>query len=117
MHEIIDWNHLKSRLGNDDAIRAMIEEFMEFDVDYISDLKSALDSCNSDELKRHAQFLKGAAEAIGAVSLTDSARKLEMLAGENNLENAGTIMDEVQTELNKLENLLSQSNWFEIVRS
>jgi HPt (histidine-containing phosphotransfer) domain-containing protein len=117
MHDIIDWHNLKSRLGNDDAIREMIAEFMDFDIDYISDLKKALDSRDSDELKRHAQFLKESAETIGAVSLTDSVRKLEMLASENRLENAGSVMNEVQVELNKLQDLLSLSNWFEIVRS
>ena len=116
MHGIIDWNDLKIRLGSENAIREMISDFMEFDVDYISELKNALDSRNSDELQRHAQFLKEAAETIGAVSLTDSARKLEMLASEQKLENAGAVMEEVQIELNKLQDLLSQSNWFEMVR-
>ncbi len=117
MHDIIDWNDLKNRLGDDDTIRQMISEFMEFDIDYISDLKHAIDSQNSAALKQHAQFLKQSAETIGAISLTDSVRKLEMLANENRFESARAVMEEVQIELNKLQDLLSLSNWFEIVRS
>lgn len=116
MHGIIDWNDLKSRFGNENAIREMISDFMEFDVDYISDLKNALESRNSYELHRQAQILKEAAETIGAISLTDSARKLEMLASEQNLDIADAVIEEVQIELNKLQDLLTQSNWFEVVR-
>ncbi len=116
MENILDWNDLLNRLGDEDLIKEIVPEFLSADLDYIDVLRKAVDNKDTGEVQLNAHSLKGASASIGAIPLSNAAKKLESMARELSLDEAEDALLEIKQEYDKLIDLLKQPNWADIAQ-
>ena len=113
MGKTLDWQDLMDRLGDEELITEIVPDFLSHDIDYVGNLKAAAGAGDVEMVIKHAHSLKGASASIGAVSLAEASRELEMQAKAGSIDNAELLIDQIQAELTALTELLSQSDWMD----
>jgi len=96
--------HLREALGDD--IDKAINPFLEDMPRYLEDISQGLAEGDAETLRRTAHTIKGAAGNVGAASLANVARMLEERAGQDNLQDAGRLVDRLHAEYAQVEPLL-----------
>jgi two-component system sensor histidine kinase/response regulator len=114
--EILNWNDLISRLGDEDLIREIVPVFLKDKQERLDKLVEAVETGDAKMIKLYAHAIKGAARNIGAVRLSTIAYRLECAGGQENLEAANPLLDALRAELEKVVALLSLDDWMEIAR-
>lgn len=85
--DILDTNAICQYVGNNVTAQIKIyEKYIDSAPDIHSQLLSALDEKNADEVRAHAHKLKSSSKAVGANELSALSLKMEEAAKENNME-------------------------------
>ena len=113
--EIIDWDQLIDRLGDEELIKEIITIFLENNKEWLDKLCKAVKAKNSREIKFYAHAIKGDARNIGAKRLSDIAHQLECVEMQNDAREATLLFDKLKTELEKVVTFLSRTDWIEII--
>ena len=114
--EIINWDQLIERLGDEELIKEIVPIFLKDNGERLDKLSEAVESNDSGAIKFYAHAIKGAAMNVGAVQLSDIASQLECAGRENNLEVVVPLFDKLKTELEKVITCLSRKDWTEIAK-
>ena len=114
--EIISWDQLIDRLGDEELINEIVPIFLKDSKERIDKLSEAVKSKDSKAIKFYGHVIKGAARNVGAKRLSDIASQLECAGRENDLEAATPLFDSLKIELEKVVTFLSQPDWIEIAK-
>jgi len=114
--EIINWDQLIERLGDEELIKEIVPIFLKDNGERLDKLSEVVESNDSGAIKFYAHAIKGAARNVGAVQLSDIASQLECAGRENNLEVAVPLFDKLKTEVEKVITFLSRKDWIEIAK-
>ena len=114
--EILNWNELIGRLGDEELIREIVPVFLNDNKERLERLTEAVEAGDAKTLKLYAHAIKGAGRNIGAVRLSNIAHRLECAGREEDLEAANPLLDALRTELEKVVTLLSFDDWIEIAK-
>jgi PAS domain S-box-containing protein len=114
--EILNWNELISRLGDEELIREIVPVFLKDNKERINRLTEAVEARDAKTLKLYAHAVRGAARNIGAVRLSNIAHRLECAGREGHLDATNPLLDALKMELEKVVTLLSLEDWIEIAR-
>ena len=114
--KIIDWSELVIR-GMDEAIlKEVIPTFLADKKERLNKLTEAVEAGDAKEVKLYTHAIKGGAGNIGAKKLSDAAFELEHMASQEDLSNAGELLEGIKTEFEKFELFVSQPNWIQIAK-
>lgn len=114
--EIINWDQLIDRLGDEEVINEVVPIFLKDNTERLDTLSEAVQSGDSEGIKFYAHVIKGAAKNVGAKQLSDIAYSLECAGRENDLEAAIPLFDRLKAELEKLVSFLFQADWIELAK-
>ena len=99
-----------NRLGGDESLLKTIGEIFLQDVpSRIQNLKECLDRGDPAEFGRHAHSIKGASAGVGGERLRNIAAAMEQAARSGSLDKAGSYLDELETQLATLKELLEST--------
>jgi two-component system, sensor histidine kinase and response regulator len=100
---IFDKATLLERVEGDEQLASeLVEMFLESCPKLLDDVRQAVKARNAASLERAAHALKGSAGDIAAPLAFETARAMEQLAREKNLEDAGTTLKSVELALHLL---------------
>ena len=100
-------NNLLEAVGGDGEFLAeLLETFFADTPQQISTMHAALESQDSDEFRRAAHSLKSNSANFGAMDLSLKAKALEEMGKTGNLDQAGEILAEVESEYAKVKSAL-----------
>ena len=114
--QVIDWTYLVDQFGNERRINEIVEAFFVDNPAHIESLPEAIKAGNAADVQAHAHAVKGSAATIGAKSLAQTAHRLELAAGQQNLEMAEALFADIQTEFQNLKSFLAKPGWMEIAK-
>ena len=114
--QIINWPELEERFGDNDVIIEIVEAWFVDNPDRIEALPEAIKADNVEEVQALSHTLKGSAALIGARLLFAPALELNLAAKKGSLENAEAILENIQSEFEKLNSFVSQPNWVETAK-
>lgn len=77
-----------AEMVGEDFIGEMVEAFLEESTDFVENLAKGLETKDVDLFRHAAHSIKSNAATFGALTLSELAKELEIMARENNLENA-----------------------------
>ena len=103
---MIRTRHSKCSTGDKEFLKELVEIFINDAPEHMSEIKEAVNCCNSEALVKSAHKLKGAVANFGKNATTDTAFKLETMGKENNLDGVeevyGTLVKDVECLMNAL---------------
>ncbi|MHB0946357.1 MAG: hybrid sensor histidine kinase/response regulator [Sedimentisphaerales bacterium] len=114
--EIINWEQLYNTWGDEEVIKEVTVIFLRDSRERLGKLSEAVKAQDSREIKFYAHSIKGSARTAGVKHLSDIASQLECAGRDNDIKTATTIFDKLETEFEKLDTFLSQSDWIEIAK-
>ncbi len=114
--EILNWNELINRLGDEELIRDIVPIFLNDNKERIEKLAEAVEGGDSKMLKLYAHAVKGAARNIGATRLSDIAHRLECSGREDDQDAVPPLFDALKMEVEKVVAFLSLEDWIEIAK-
>lgn len=109
----VDFATILKIYDDEDVLKEVVKVFLEEAPQTIELLAEAIEAEDSQNVKVYAHKLKGLARHVAARKLSDLLYHLEGLGREGELEGAGALFADIQTEFEKLESFLSQPNWTE----
>ena len=104
---VFDKDEALKIIDNDkEFLRELAEIFINDIPEHMSEIKEAVNCCNSEALGKSAHKLKGSVANFGKNATTDTAFKLEAMGKENNLDGVeevyGTLVKDVESLVNTL---------------
>jgi len=114
---IIDWADLDSRLGDEQIIVKIIATFIKDNTARMKLLFEAAQAGNVNDVAYYAHSLKGASATVGAKALEKTAEKLEIMAGQDNLNKAWPVLQSLQAEFDRVESFLAKPDWIQIAKA
>jgi len=114
--EIINWDQLIDRLGDEDLIEQILPTYLKDNKEHFEKLSEAVKSRDSKAIKFYGHAIKGAARNVGAKRLSDIAYQMECAGRDGNIETAVATFEGLKTEVEKVTTFLSQKNWMEIAK-
>jgi len=86
----------------------MCQEFKDHLSDRVQELKSALQTGDMEKLGRYAHNLKGLSLNFNAGPVSTLAAKLEACGKQNNIADAPILVEQIESEVTRLQDYLSQ---------
>jgi two-component system sensor histidine kinase/response regulator len=114
--EILNWDHIISRLGDESLIREIAPIFVKDNRDRFDGLERAVNTGDAENIKLYAHAIRGAGRNIAARRLADLAFKLECAGREGDIETSVTLLDAIRTELDKVVTFLSRPDWVDVAK-
>ncbi|MCK5173248.1 MAG: response regulator, partial [Planctomycetes bacterium] len=114
--EVIDWQELTDRVGDETLIKKMISVFLDRYPRQLEDLHTAVEVANAEDVCSLAHALKGAAASMGAKPMSQAAYQLELKAKENNIEAFLALFENVKAEFERVRTFISKDNWIETAK-
>lgn len=74
-------------------------------------LQTALAAGNAEVFGAQAHTIKGAAANLSTDDIADIARRLELMAGREELSGASRVLDELEAEYHRFEKYVEQLDW------
>ena len=106
---IFDWHGLLHRLmGDEDLAKEIIEDFLKQIPENLLAVKNALNKKDLQLIKREGHTIKGASGNVGALKLQEIAGQIEIAGEEKDLDKAGSLVQELDIQLEILKNKLAQ---------
>ncbi len=87
--------------GDEDIYNELMDLFLENSSDQIKELQEAVRKRESEEIKRLAHSIKGAAANLGILHVQKSANELEMIGAENRIQEAPKSLNGLIKELDR----------------
>ena len=107
---IFDWDGLLHRLmGDEDLAKEIIDDFLKQIPDNLFAVKKALNNNDLLLLQREAHIIKGASGNVGALTMQEIAKQIEIASEAKDLVKAGSFVAKLDTQLEILKNKLTQS--------
>jgi HPt (histidine-containing phosphotransfer) domain-containing protein len=94
--------------AGDGLLAAIADEFDQDADRQVADLRAAIATADVPTVQRAAHTLKGASLNLGAVELGERCRQLELLAREGTVDGGDRLLDDVETELQRVQAALRQ---------
>jgi signal transduction histidine kinase/CheY-like chemotaxis protein/HPt (histidine-containing phosphotransfer) domain-containing protein len=113
---VLDWIKLKSICDDETVVKEIAKAFLQDAQQTMTSITEAVRTQNAAELQLSIHKLKGASMSIGASRLPQIAHSMECAAKEKDIATAESMLNEVQTEFEKLISFLSQPDWVEIAK-
>lgn len=114
--EVIDWAGLIGRVVDEDIAREVVPLCVEDNRERIEALAAAVQAGNAEDVKSCAHAIKGSAGNVGAVPLSQVARRLEETAARDDLSEAEELCRQIETEFARFESFVSKPDWIETAR-
>ena len=114
---VIDWQELVSRGMDEEILKEVIPIFIADKKERLNKLTEAIEAGDAQEVKLYAHALEGGAGNLGAKKLSEAASELEHKALQDDLSNAGELLERIKTEFQRFESFVSQPDWIEIAKS
>lgn len=106
---IFDWDGFLHRLmGDEDLAKEIIDDFLKQIPDNLFAVKKALNNNDLLLLQREAHIIKGASGNVGALTMQEIAKQLEIASEAKDLVKAGSFVAKLDTQLEILKNKLTQ---------
>ncbi|GAA5316914.1 MAG: Hpt domain-containing protein [Candidatus Pelagadaptatus aseana] len=91
----------------EDDFPLLLQTFIDDALTRIPQLREQLDANNADELRRNAHSLKGSSGNVGAAGMTEICSRLESLANQSQLQEAGDIINAIEAEFGRVRSALN----------
>mgnify|MGYP006292440215 FL=1 len=105
---LVDKDGALIRVGGDENIyNELMELFLQSSSEQIDELKEAVRKRESDEIKRLAHSIKGAAANLGILHVQKTAYDLELIGAENRIQEASKSLNSLIKELERFKNFWS----------
>ncbi len=114
---IINWDQLIGRLGDEALIEEIVPIFLKDSKERFDNLSNAVESGDTKAINFHGHAIKGAARNICTDRLSEIADLLESAAREDNLELAVSIYEKLKTEYEKVTLFLSRQDWIQTIKN
>ena len=109
--EVIEWSELISRGMDEEILEKVVPTFLTDKKERISKLGEAVKAGDAEEVRLYAHAIKGGAANVGAKKLSKVAFELEHTASQEDLSNAGELLERIKTEFEKFELFVSKPDW------
>jgi len=107
----MDFKELSSNLGIDEEdFIELVELLIDTTQDDIDKIKESLSNADAQGASMAAHSIKGASGNLGFMSLSESAKEMEMTAKEGNLDNFEPLLAKTEEELQSVRDKLDQQN-------
>jgi CheY-like chemotaxis protein/HPt (histidine-containing phosphotransfer) domain-containing protein len=114
--EILNWDELVDRLGDEELIKEVVPIFLNDNRDRFDALNNAVKTADAGAIKLYAHAVRGAAKNVGAKRVSNVAYRLECAGTDNDMKIAASLLDELKNELEKIVTFFSRSDWIEIAK-
>jgi len=114
--EIMNWDRLIGRLGDEELIREVVPIFLKDNKERLEKLAEAINAGDADSVKLYAHAIKGAGRNVGAQSLADIAYDLECAGQDSDMDTFEALFDAVEAELKKVVTFLSRPDWMDVAK-
>ncbi len=105
---LIDWNSLQTLSDGDTAFEAeLLELFLSDTRTHLTDLETALQQQDTEQVRRLAHHLKGSSANVGIMSFSDIAATLETEARQGSLQNGMELNQRLQGTFLDVEKLIN----------
>jgi len=106
---IVDWKVARAFTnGDENLLRELVETFSIESTEQIDAMRRAIAEDDVELLARSAHTLKSSARLLGAEGLARVSLSMEMLGRSGTLEDAGPLLQSIETQLNRLKLALSE---------
>jgi PAS domain S-box-containing protein len=107
---LLNYEEALERCGGDaEFLYEMLQEFLELSKDQLKQMAGAIEAANAEELTREAHSIKGASANLGADEVSRVASELELCGKQEQLENAGSLLEELTNQFRELNAFVNQS--------
>lgn len=113
---IINWPELEERFGDDEVIKEIVDAWFVDNPGRIQALPAAIKAGDVEEVQTLSHALKGSAALIAAQLLLPPARELNRASKEGSLDNAEALIEQIQSELDRLTALVNEPDWMETAK-
>ena len=114
--EVIEWSELVSRGMDEEILEKVVPTFLTDKKERISKLGEAVKAGDAEEVRLYAHAIKGGAANVGAKKLSKVAFELEHTASQEDLSNAGELLERIKTEFEKFELFVSKPDWIQTAK-
>jgi PAS domain S-box-containing protein len=104
--EPVDLAQIEAAVGDPVFVRKLISTFLNDAPGLVGTLRSSLEQCNSEELRRAAHTLKSNGRTFGATALASLSEELELSARTGSLVSAGDLVTRIEKEYARVEGAL-----------
>jgi CheY-like chemotaxis protein/HPt (histidine-containing phosphotransfer) domain-containing protein len=104
--EPVDLTEIEATVGDPIFVRQLISTFLNDAPGLVGTLRSSLEQCNSEELRRAAHTLKSNGRTFGATALASLSEELELSARTGSLVSAGDLVTRIEKEYARVEGAL-----------
>ena len=116
IREIIDWDQLIERLGDEEIIREIMPSYIKDTKEHFEKLSLAVEIGDYASIASHAHALKGVGRNLSVGQLSDIACQMELAGRENDIETATLLFSTLGIEIEKMLTVLSPYNWIDEAR-
>jgi HPt (histidine-containing phosphotransfer) domain-containing protein len=108
---LIDLNDGLSRVGGDEEFFIeLLHDLVELGKECLTQLREAVETSDSELLRKTAHSLKGASGNLGAKGLQSLAFELEKMGKDNNLNDSISLVNQIEGEIILLTDFMKSGN-------
>ncbi len=111
LHDIINWDLLIDRLGDEEIVREIMPTYIEDTKKHFEQLTAAVQVSDCKAIASHAHALKGVGRNLGVDRLADLAYQMERAGRNNDAESSTLLYRSLSTEINKVLTVLTAYDW------
>ncbi len=114
--DLVDWASITNICDDETVIKEVAKAFLGSGPQTMSSIADAIEAKKPSDVQLYAHKLKGAALIVGASRLSQMAYRIECAGREEDIAEAASLIDDVQSEFKKLVSFLSGADWIEIAK-
>lgn len=111
LSDIIDWDQLIERLGDEDIIREIMPTYIVDTENHFQAICEAVKLADCASIAAHAHALKGVGRNLSVDRLSDVAQKMESAGRHDDIETATLLLNTLTIEKEKVLSVLSQCDY------
>jgi len=111
IHDIIDWDRLIDRLGDEETVREIMPTYIEDTKRHFEELSAAVKIGDCPAIASHAHALKGVGRNLSVDALADLAYQMECAGRENDAEASTLLLGSLSKEIEKVLSVLAGHDW------
>jgi PAS domain S-box-containing protein len=104
--EPVDLAEIEATVGDPIFVRQLISTFLDDAPGLVATLRSSLEQCNLEQLRRAAHTLKSNGRTFGATALASLSEELELCARTGTVASAGDLITRIEKEYARVEGAL-----------
>ncbi len=111
LRDIIDWNLLIDRLGDEEIVREIMPIYIEDTRKHYEELCQVVKLGECEAIASHGHALKGVGRNLGVEQLADLAYQIERAGRDNDAETCTLVFGSLSTEIEKVLTVLAACDW------